>query len=211
MPIICPTVLAGEPHTFREQMKRATLAADRIQIDLMDGEFAPSRSLNPIQVWWPERVTADIHLMFQRPAEQLETLISLRPAMVIIHAEAEGDLLGILRHLQKVGIRAGIALLKPTQPQDTRDLIEAADHVLVFSGDLGHFGGQADLAMLTKVPEILAIHPGVEIGWDGGANESNVAELAQGGIDVISVGGAIQRADDPQKAYDTLESKITTT
>ena len=90
-------------------------------------------------------------------------------------------------------------------------LIESADHVLIFSGDLGHFGGHADLAMLRKVADVKAIHPGVEIGWDGGANADNVAELAAGGIDVINVGGAIQRADDPQSAYDTLVSKISTT
>lgn len=211
MAIICPTVLAAEPHTFREQIKRATSVAQRIQIDLMDGEFAPTRSINPVQIWWPEDVTADIHLMFARPVEHLETLISLKPAMVIIHAEAEGDLLGIMAHLQKVGIRAGIALLKPTSPDAVRELIAAADHALIFSGDLGHFGGQVDIAMLQKVPVIRRIHPGIEIGWDGGANETNVAELADGGIDVINVGGAIQRAEDSQTAYDTLVRKITTT
>lgn len=210
MSIICPTVLAGEPHAYRDQLERAARLADRIQIDLMDGDFAPSRSINPVQVWWSDGLTADIHLMFRRPSEHIETLVSLRPSMVIIHAEAEGDLLALMKHLQRLGIKAGVALLKPTEAREATPLIEIADHVLIFSGDLGHFGGHADLSVLSKVADIQAIHPGVEIGWDGGANADNVAELAAGGIDVINVGGAIQRADDPQSAYDTLVSKIQT-
>lgn len=213
MSIICPTVTPStpDPHVYREQLERVAVLSDRIQIDLMDGDFAPNKNTNPIQVWWPDNVQPDIHLMYRHPLEHIETLVSLKPSMVIIHAEAEGDVLALMKHLQRLGIKAGVALLKPTEARDAVPLIESADHVLIFSGDLGHFGGHADLAMLRKVADVKAIHPGVEIGWDGGANADNVAELAAGGIDVINVGGAIQRADDPQSAYDTLVSKISTT
>lgn len=211
MSTICPTVLASEPHAYREQIEKATSLSSRVQIDVMDGEFAPSKSINLIQVWWPEGTNADIHLMYVRPVEHLETLISLRPSLVIFHAEAEGDLVKALLHLQKLGIKAGVALLRETTVDSVRELIEIADHVLIFSGDLGHFGGQADLTQLEKVPVIKAINPTIEIGWDGGANESNARQLATGGVDVINVGSAIQRADDPQTAYDTLIAKLSTT
>lgn len=213
MSVICPTVTptTADPHVYREQIERVARLSDRVQIDLMDGDFAPNKNTNPIQVWWPENVHPDIHLMYRRPVEQIETLVSLRPAMVIIHAEAEGDLAGMIKHLQKLGIKAGVALLKKTQPNEAAELIAIADHVLIFSGELGFFGGQVDLAMLEKVASIKAINPTIEIGWDGGANESNVASLAQGGIDVINVGGAIQRATNPQTAYDTLVAKLSST
>lgn len=213
MSIICPTVTpsTADPHVYREQIERVAPLSDRIQIDLMDGDFAPNKNTNPIQVWWPDNVHPDIHLMYRRPLEQIETLVSLRPAMVILHAEAEGDLVGMIKHLQKLGIKAGVALLKITQPSEAAELIAIADHVLIFSGELGFFGGQVDLAMLGKVTGIKAINPAIEIGWDGGANESNVASLAEGGIDVINVGGAIQRATNPQRAYDTLVAKLSST
>lgn len=213
MSIICPTVTpsTADPHVYREQIERVAPLSDRIQIDLMDGDFAPNKNTNPIQVWWPENVHPDIHLMYRRPLEQIETLVSLRPSMVIIHAEAEGDLIGMIKHLQKLGIKAGVALLKPTEPSEASDLLAVADHVLIFSGELGFFGGHVDLTMLRKVADIKAINPTIEIGWDGGANETNVVDLAKGGIDVINVGGAIQRATNPQSAYDTLVAKLSTT
>lgn len=208
MSLICPTVLASEPHAYREQLERVAPIASRLQIDFMDGEFAPSRSISLAQAWWPDTTVADIHLMYQRPLEHIETLVSLHPSMVIIHAEADGDLAGMMEHLQGLGIKAGVALLQDTSVESVKNLIEIADHVLVFAGKLGSFGGEADLVLLAKVDEIHAIKPGVEIGWDGGANETNVAQLSTGGIDVINVGGAIQRAVDPIEAYQHLQSLI---
>lgn len=205
---ICPTVLAANPHTYREQIERIEPFASRVQIDLMDGVFAPSKSVLPVQVWWPEGWQVDIHVMFQKPLEHLETLISHHPHMIIIHAEADGDLPAIMRHLKQLEIKAGVALLKETTPESAKKLIALADHVLLFSGDLGRFGGSADMKVLDKIPGIKGINSKVEIGWDGGANEGNVAALMIGGVDVINVGGAIQKAPKPQAAYDTLVNKL---
>ncbi len=211
MSVVCPTVTpsSDDPHEYREQIERIAPFATRIQVDLMDGDFASPKNINPIQVWWPETVDmVDIHLMYRHPLAHLETLVSLRPHLVIIHAEAEGDLLGMMTHLQGLGIQAGVALLQDTVPAEKRELIAAADHVLLFMGKLGSFGGQADLQLLPKVAEVKAINPSAEIGWDGGANQDNAFDLAQGGIDVINVGGAIQKAADPHAAYATIVSKI---
>jgi len=206
--MICPTILATTPDEFRSQLERIEQFAERVQIDLCDGQFTPTLTIAPIQAYWPPHLTVDIHLMFARPLEQLETLVSLRPHMVIIHAEAEGDLLGMMQHLQKLGIQAGVALLKETEPETVQELVAVADHVLLFAGHLGSFGGEADLEVLKKVEKVQAIHPGVEIGWDGGANQENVKQLADGGIDVINVGGAIQKSDGPAGVYAKLASLV---
>ncbi len=210
MAIICPTVTdtLADPHEYRRQIESLSPFAKRVHIDLMDGTFAPSRSINPIQVWWPETTKADIHLMYQRPLDHIETLVSLSPNMVIIHAEAEGNLSGMISHLQRFQIRTGVALLKTTTVESAAKLIALADHVLLFSGDLGHFGGVADLEVLNKINDIKAIKPGTEIGWDGGASLENVKQLAESGVDIINVGGAIQRAGSPSAAYKKLELAI---
>jgi ribulose-phosphate 3-epimerase len=89
-----------------------------------------------------------------------------------------------------------------------QNYIELADHVLVFSGDLGHYGGTASLMQLEKVRLIRTIHPEVEIGWDGGANTENAFSLVQGGVDVVNVGAAINKAADPAVAYKQLVDEI---
>lgn len=208
MSIICPTVLAADEDSFAAQFNAIEPFARRVQIDLGDGEFTTATV--PLEkVWWPKGVVADLHVMYQRPLEHIETLVSLAPSLVIVHAEADGDLVGMLQHLQACGISPGVAVLQSTPISKIEALLTVADHVLIFSGSLGSFGGKADLALLEKVEQIRSLRPDVEIGWDGGANEENVIRLAMGGIDVINVGGAIQKADDPQVAYDRLVAKIT--
>lgn len=208
MSIICPTVLAADADAYKAQFDTIEPFAKRVQIDLGDGLFTTATV--PLEkVWWPKNVVADIHLMYKRPLEYVETLVSLAPSLVIVHAEAEGDLVGMLQHLQTCGISPGVALLQDTPVSKVEALLTVADHALIFSGSLGSFGGNADLAMLEKVEQIRTLRPDIEIGWDGGANETNVVRLVMGGVDVINVGGAIQQAKDPQTAYDTLVAKIT--
>lgn len=208
MSVVCPCVTATDAHAYREQMARIAPFAERIHVDFSDGVLAPVKLINPVQAYWPEGKLADLHLMLKKPADHLETVISLNPNMVIIHAEAEGDLLGIMRQLRAVNIKTGVALLQATEPAQAHDLIADADHVLIFSGDLGHFGGVADMTLLKKIGQIRAINANVEVGWDGGVGPDNIAQLSLGGVEVLDVGGNIQQAPDPQEAYATLIKNI---
>lgn len=208
MSIIAPCVTATDAHAYREQMARVAPFATRVHIDFSDGVLAPVKLINPIQAYWPEGVLADLHLMIKNPAAHIETIISLAPHLVILHAEADGDLLGIMRQLHAVNIKTGVALLQKTEPQTAHDLIADADHVLIFSGDLGHFGGTADMTLLKKVGQIRSINANVEVGWDGGIGPDNAAQLTMGGVEVLNVGGHIQKAPDPQEAYATLVKSL---
>lgn len=208
MSVISPTVLAETADDYKAQIERLHPFAQRVHIDITDGEFAPSFTVSPAQVWWPQEWTVDIHAMVARPSEYMDTLLSLKPNMIVIHAEVSEDVLPIIKQIQQAGIKAGIALQRSTVPSTVGAAIEAADHVMIFSGDLGHYGGTASLMQLEKVRLIRNIRADVEIGWDGGVNVENAFSLTQGGVDVLNVGSAIAKSDDPKNAYDTLVSEI---
>jgi ribulose-phosphate 3-epimerase len=208
MSVIAPTILAETPDDYKGIVERLNEFAERVHIDICDGEFAPTFTVGAAQVWWPQEWTIDIHAMVARPSDHLETLISLKPHSIIFHAEVEEELLPILQHIQKFDIKAGVALLKSTVPSTIAPLIEAADYVMIFSGDLGKYGGTASLMQLEKVRLIRSIKPDVEIGWDGGVNIENAYSLAQGGVDVLNVGKTIAKADDPAVTYATLVNEI---
>lgn len=205
---IAPTITAENPHTYREQMERAMGFASRIHVDFADGELAPTNLCPPVQAWLPDSYEMDLHVMFQRPHEHIEHFVSLRPNLIILHAEADGNVLGLLREIKGAGIRAGIALLQNTQPEDYANEIEEADHCLIFGGHLGYHGGEADLSQLEKIERIREIKPLIELGWDGGANDKNIGQLVKAGIHVVNVGSFVQKADDPQAAYAILESVV---
>lgn len=208
MSVISPAILAETPDEYKMQIDKVQPFAERIQIDISDGIFTPNFLINAQQIWWPKECLADIHAMVQQPAQHLQALISLKPNMVIFHAEAEGDLLQMFAYLKQYGIKAGVALLRPTVPSKVEAYIKEADHVMIFSGDLGKYGGTASLMQLEKVRLIKKINPEAEIGWDGGVNLDNAYTLTQGGVNVLNVCGAIQNADNPQIMYKRLVDEI---
>ncbi len=202
---IAPTITAQTPDQFGLQLGRISSFVRRLHIDLMDGVFAPTVSVRPDQIWWPANVRADLHVMYQNPFDFTDVFIALAPQMVIVHAEATGDFVTFANRIHRHGIEVGVALLPQTSVSAIVPALDLIDHVLIFSGNLGHQGGsRADLALAPKIIELRQHKPSLEIGWDGGINDQNAAQLAQAGVDVLNVGGFIQGAQRPDVAYQSL-------
>ena len=208
MAIICPTITAYDPHEYRAQIEQIENFAERIHVDMMDGMFTSRQSVDLEHVWWPDNITADIHLMYQRPGEVIDGLVKHNPSLVVIHYEADADHRKLAAQLRDHDIKAGLAILQDTEVEEVLQLLESFDHVLVFSGKLGFHGGQADLRYLEKVNLIREKFPKIEISWDGGINDKNAKQLVDAGVDVLNTGGSIQNSTDPQSAYATLKSVI---
>lgn len=207
MAVICPTVTAFDLHEYRAQVEAVSGFAKRVHIDLMDGQFAPTVSPSPDKIWLPEAAVCDIHLMFNDVVAWGDRLVELKPNMVIVHAEvgSANDLPLFATKMREAGIKTGLALLPDTTVQSVRYLLPHVQHVLIFSGNLGHHGGShADLGLIKKVQEIKSENRYLEIGWDGGINDQNAKQLVEGGVEILNVGGFIQKSEDPSNSYNKL-------
>lgn len=202
---ICPTITVDNPHDYREQLEKIDTFAGRIHIDAADGLLAPVKLIALDKIWWPADTWADLHVMYKRPYEHIALFISLAPRLVIVHAEAEGDFNSFAKKLHNHGIEVGVALLPDTPTDVLQPIINDVDHVLIFSGNLGRYGGQADLNLLSKVPKLRNLKPKIEIGWDGGINLENIDKLVAGGIAVLNVGSAIHDSQNQSEAYARLK------
>lgn len=205
---IVPSILTDNKQDYRAQVEKINVFTRRVQIDVTDGVFAPTQTLDVTNIWWPKNWAADLHLMATRPSEHLDTILKLNPSLCILHAEASEDLLPSFQTLKEAGIKVGVALLPSTFPGNVQHYIEAADHVLIFAGQLGVQGSPADLMQMEKIALVRNMKPEVEIGWDGGANMTNVRALAHAELDVINVGSAISKAADPAAAFNELVAEI---
>lgn len=208
MAVIAPALLAETVEEYQAGLQRLQAFAQRVQIDIMDGEFTKNQSVGIDTLSWPPEWLVDIHLMAALPSKFVPQLIALQPHMIILHVEASEDLMPIIQQIKQAGIATGIALLKPTVPKTVQHLINAVDHVMIFSGDLGQYGGKASMMQLEKVRLIRTLRPQIEIGWDGGATIDNVYSLVQGGVDVVNVGSAINHASNPKEAFLAMQEEI---
>jgi len=205
---ICPTVTTDDVDVYRLQIEGTLDYAHRLHIDLADGIFTTNRLMKIEDVWWPGGVRADLHVMYEKPFEHTAALVALQPQLVIVHAEAEGDFTAFAQMLHRHGIESGVALLPETPVETIAPALEQIDHVLIFSGKLGHFGGHADLKLLQKVQQLRELKPTVEIGWDGGVSDKNAKQLAEGGVDVLNAGGYLHGTQDAAQAYAKLKALV---
>lgn len=206
--VIAPSITVENEEQYKAAIERIQPFAQRVHVDVSDGQFAPVFMVPPEKLWWPKEWVVDIHAMVSQPMEYVDRLIALKPNLITFHAETGVNLGPIFDKIRQAGIKAGVALLKTTVPATVANTIKAADHVLIFSGDLGHYGGTASLMQLEKVRFVKAINPKVEIGWDGGVSVDNAFTLTQGGVNVLNTGGAINNAADPASVYATLVREI---
>jgi ribulose-phosphate 3-epimerase len=205
---IVPTITTADPAVYRSQMERINLFSHHVHIDVTDGVFAKNQTIRLGDVAWPQGWQADLHLMVAEPSKCVGDVIRKMPSLCSFHAEVQEDLTPSFAALKEKGIKTGLVLLQSTFPGAVKQYIEMVDHVLIFAGQLGMQGGTADMMQMEKIALIRAIKPDVEIGWDGGANMTNIRALAHADLDIINVGSALAKAENPKAVYEEMVAEI---
>ncbi len=198
---IVPTILSETPEDFAARIDRVKPFAKRIHVDIADGVFAPNKTVGLSQAYGIDGAELDLHLMVQHPQSQVENALAVEPNLVIVHFESDGDLPGLFKQFKDVGIRTGLGIKPDTTVEQVKDLLPNVDHLLVFAGTLGHNGGEFHAEMLEKIAQAKAINPNLEVGVDGGINQSSCHLAVESGADVLDVGSAIHDAPDPEAAF----------
>ena len=167
--------------------------ADRVHIDVMDGQFVPPISFGPMLCAAARRATSlplDVHLMVVQPSRFYDELAGLGVAAVSVHVEVCPHLHRDLGAIKALGMRAGV-VLNPGTPVSALDaVLDLADFVLVMSVNPG-WGGQPFLTgSLARIEDVARRRPGVEIEVDGGINADTAPLVARAGATVLVAGSA---------------------
>lgn len=182
---IVPSILAKTPEEYKERLELVTRTAKRVHVDIVDGKFAENKTIGLAQVYVPEGIELDLHLMVQNPHDHLNSALALKPNLIIVHSEANGDHAECASDIKAMGVKAGVAYLQDSNPDD---LVSNFDHALVFTGTLGHYAGQLHQQSLGKILEIKEINPDIEVSVDGGINRDNKDAVLEAGADVLVAG-----------------------
>jgi len=182
---VVPTILATTPEEYESRLELVLRTATRVHVDIVDGKFADNKTIGLAQVYVPEGVELDLHLMVENPHDYLSSALALKPNLIIVHAEAEGDHAECAQDIQAMGVKAGIAYLTETAPDE---LVKRFDHALVFTGRLGHYNGELHQPSLGKILEIKELNQDIEVAVDGGVNRRNMQAVLDAGADVLDAG-----------------------
>jgi ribulose-phosphate 3-epimerase len=209
---VAPSILAADFARLGAQVAEVMDAGARlIHVDVMDGKFVPPITIGPLVAGSiADQVheaggALDVHLMIERPAEQVAEFARAGADCITIHQEADPHAHRTLAAIREAGCLAGLAINPGTPADALADLAGAADLLLCMTVNPG-WGGQAFIpASPGKVARIGALAPeGVPIEVDGGIDASTVESAAEAGASLFVAGSAVFGEDDPGAAYQEI-------
>ena len=200
---IAPSILAADVLNLERDVRKMTEAgADWLHVDVMDAHFVPNLAYSPAVVKRLKEISAvplDVHLMRERPDRYLDTFLDAGADILTIHAEAEGDLGGMLDRIRSRGALAGLALKPGTGIDAAEPFLDRADLILTMTVEPGFGGQKLNERVPGKMAELRAMGYRGEIEADGGVNEQNLGLLLENGLSAAVMGTALYRAEDPEE------------
>lgn len=221
---IVPAILEKKLADIEARLSAVRGEARLVQIDLVDGVFAPNRT-------WPytdggraefEAIAAQergfphwedfdfqFDLMLAHPEQEVQGLLQAGASALVVHASSDGAFM-CLRELKKMRdggypVSSGIALASNAAAGDLERFAGLFDFVQVMGIARAGFQGEPfDERSLALVAAVRAAHPDMPIQVDGAVTRAHVRTLVDAGATSLVVGHDIREAPEPKKEYQAL-------
>jgi len=202
---VVPAILTDDPRTLEKLVRQAESFACYVQFDIMDGEFVPSNSIGAEDIARVKpKFDWEVHLMMLKPEDYVSDFQKARAKKIIFHYEATPDPLKVISAIRRLKLQVGLAVNPETPVSVILPLADSIDSVLFMTVHPGFYGAKFLPKVMGKVKELRRALPDMEIELDGGIKESNIAEVARAGVDMICVGSAVFLQPSPPESYRRL-------
>jgi ribulose-phosphate 3-epimerase len=198
MALLVPSVLSADLGRLAEQVQAAEAGgADRLQIDVMDGQFVSNITFGSVVVEAIRRATRlplEIHLMIVEPERHLSQFADAGGDILIVHQEVSPHLHRTVEQIKSFGKKAGVAINPATPLSVLQEILPDLDLVNCMTVDPG-FGGQPFIGgTLPKIERLRTLinqwNPACDLEVDGGIHSETVAHVVHAGANVLVAGSS---------------------
>lgn len=183
---------------------------DMLHVDVMDGVFVPNLGFSISAIAALKKITKlplDVHLMMENPEKHIQAFIDAGSNILTVHLEAVKHIDRVIRQIKNANIKAGVALLPSSLPQNLEYIIDIIDLVLVMSVNPG-FGGQTFIqSQLNKIQYLSSkMKFSALLSVDGGLNIQNISKIAEAGANTFVVGSYLYKDGNIKQNIQSIKS-----
>lgn len=229
---VVPAIIPENFEHLLEEVEKVAPFVSRIQIDVMDGIYAPTKS-------WPysddttgtlmfeklvnkeeslpelKTITYELDMMVEKPENHFLKWINAGIKSLIIHVESTKELQSIINTAREKYVGVGIALKPRTPIESIYEWIDGVSSTgspnidfVQFMGNnnIGYHGMSLDSFVLPKISQLRKKYPELIIGIDIGVNIETAPILVESGVTKLVSGSAIFKSDDIEKTIETFKT-----
>lgn len=222
MVTILPAILETTKTGFEEKLKRLYGLVDVVQVDIIDGVFAPQKTVFPEDLKVINTaIKFDYQLMVEEPVDWLGRCQTPQARAVYGQIEKMSDPTEFVAKAQFIGFKVGLALDLDTPVERIKDYVWDLDGLILMSVPAGRGGQEFDDKVLKKIEHARALREDLPLVIDGGldlkeikrcisaewAEELAKDELDRNFLDIsFAVGKHLFDAPDLKQKLEDLEN-----
>ena len=215
--VIVPAILEKSFDAIQEAVDRARGVAKAMQVDVVDGVYAPSASwpfwadgdgggsvvrlsekelAEKAECLYGLRVPFELDLMVQSPEDSLGVWLLTDATRLIIHRASTQYVSYCVNRVKEDGREVYLGLTAADTVAGVASVLELVDGVQCMGiAEIGKQGEPYDERIETLIVDIHKAYPKLPIQVDGGVSAQTMPRLLSAGVERFAVGSALFRGD----------------
>jgi ribulose-phosphate 3-epimerase len=191
---VIPTVLTNDPQELKKLINKAEDVVERVQVDVIDGQFADNKTVDPSIFQTVEtNLKLDFHLMTKEPADWVEKTIRAMADRIIGQIEMMQSQTEFVEKVIENGVLVGLGVdLKTPISNLDPEVLAKLDVILLMSVPAGFGGQKFDKKVIEKVQLLEKARKKEKLNFkiciDGGVTPEVIKSLVKAGVDEVGVG-----------------------
>ena len=205
--MIIPAIIARTQKGLDEHVRNVEGYSELVQLDIMDGTFAPNNSLDFDFDVSGSNISFEAHLMITDPVGWIEKNWR-KVDTIIVHFESCERPEDIIRFVKEKGKKIGLAIIPGTAVNIVKPYLDDIDQLLIMTVNPGFYGSKFLPVTLSKISEARKLKPNLDIEVDGSVTPDTIKLINDAGANMFVSGSYILKSDRVKEAIDSLKKLI---